>query len=117
SQLSSPPLAMAVSVLGVLVLTGLFFFDLLYLVLPDAFVFTGIAAYAAYDIVFRGPGLDWFVPALLMAAFFGILFLISRGEWLGFGDVKLVFLIGLMLPYPFSLGAVVMAIWAGALVA
>ncbi|MDP3696575.1 MAG: prepilin peptidase [Candidatus Taylorbacteria bacterium] len=94
----------------------LIFFDALYLILPDKIVFTAIGVALVYDIIFRKPDL----PNLLLSGFlfslaFAIIYLVSRGEWMGFGDVKLVFAIGLVLGYPLGLFSVMTAIWIAAL--
>ena len=40
------------------------------------------------------------LSALIAAAFFATIFFVSKGKWLGFGDVKLAFLMGLFLGWP-----------------
>ena len=39
----------------------------------------------------------------------------SHGEWIGFGDVKLAFLVGFVLGYPLALFSIVSAVWIGAI--
>lgn len=53
---------------------------------------------------------------LLLALIFGILYLLSRGTWLGFGDVKLVLLIGIVFGYPVALAVTLSAIWSAVIV-
>lgn len=76
--------------------------------------------------VFGNPGL-FFVPApwaatlsALLAAifffgFFLFLNLVSRGRWMGMGDVKFAFLIGLILGWPDTLLAAILAFIVGSL--
>ncbi len=49
------------------------------------------------------------------AAFFWAIVAISRGRWLGLGDVKLVAFMGLVLGWPRILPALVAAFWVGAI--
>lgn len=103
-----------------LVIVGLFllliFFDALYLILPDKIVFPAIILALVYDLVFMRPELPNFIlSGFLFGLVFGIIYLVSHGEWMGFGDVKLVMAIGLILGYPFGFFAIISAIWAAAL--
>src|SRR5260221_13921519 len=74
-----------------------------------------IIVYGAFDI-FRPNPVPYFILALLMVLSFAILYGVCRGTQLGFGDVKLSLLIGLMLGYPLGFISVVGGIWLGALV-
>lgn len=49
------------------------------------------------------------------AAFFWAIVTISRGRWLGLGDVKLVAFMGFVLGWPRILPALVLAFWVGAI--
>lgn len=106
-----------VAIFGLLILTSLFFFDLFYLILPNVLIFSAIGGYILYDTLALGHPLPYFLTALLLACFFVILYAISRGKKLGFGDVKLVFLLGLMFGYPLGFVTVVLGIWLAALTA
>lgn len=61
-----------------------------------------------------------FVPALygalLLAGFFGLLYLVSKGRWIGAGDVKLGFFLGLLVPFPQTLVVFFLAYFLGAIV-
>jgi prepilin signal peptidase PulO-like enzyme (type II secretory pathway) len=99
------------SVVALLVLTTLFFFDFFYFILPDVFIFPAIAIYGAYDVFILKNPMLFFVAAFLGAGFFGILYAVSRGKKLGFGDVKLAFLLGLIFGYPLGLLTIILGVW------
>jgi prepilin signal peptidase PulO-like enzyme (type II secretory pathway) len=106
-----------ISVGAILALVSLFFFDLFYLILPDIIIWPAVVIYAVYDFISPQHGLEFFATALLSAGFFAILYGVSSGKKLGFGDVKLALLIGLILGYPFGFMAIVGGVWLGGLVA
>jgi len=54
--------------------------------------------------------------SLAGAAFFLALWLISRGQWLGFGDVKLAVPLGLWVGYSQVFSFIVLSFWVGALI-
>jgi len=105
-----------ITVIGLLVLISLFFFDLFYFILPDIIVLPAIIIYALYDITQTGHVLSYLLTALLVSGFFAILYIASRSKGLGFGDVKLVFLMGLILGYPLGLVATILGIWLATIV-
>lgn len=98
-------------------LVALFFFDFKHHMLPDAITFP-LGLLVLIRMFSLRP--DLLVNALatgaLLCAVFGLLYAVSRGRWLGFGDVKLAFVIGLLFGYPGAVGVTLLAMWAGALV-
>ena len=56
-----------------------------------------------------------FGSAFLVAFFFFALWFLSKGAWMGFGDVKLVFATSLILGFPVSVAAVLFSFWIGAI--
>ena len=94
----------------------LIFFDALYLILPDKIIFPAIVIAFLFDVIFRKPELfNLILSGFLFGLAFGIIYVVSRGLWMGFGDVKLVFAIGLILGYPLGLFAIISATWVAAL--
>ncbi len=57
-----------------------------------------------------------FLAATIGTAFFGFLWLISKGEWLGLGDVKLAFPLSLMVGFKSVFSFIVVSFWSGALI-
>lgn len=82
----------------------IFVYDLKNYIIPDKVVLPAVGLALAYNLfsvligdfswqVFWGRIFAGFWPAL----FFFLLFFVSQGKWMGFGDVKLAFLMGLLL--------------------
>ncbi len=102
--------------LGIIfILLALSFFDYLYYILPDRII--GIGFLVA---ILRGlsPGSGGFSEGILtglaLAGFFCIIFIVSQGKWMGFGDVKLAGFIGFVLGFPLAVWSILVAIWIGA---
>src|SRR3989344_2569195 len=51
---------------------------------------------------------------LILTAIFAVIFLISKGTWFGFGDVKYILVLGFFLGLSQGLSAVILAFWIGA---
>ncbi len=96
-------------------LVALFFFDLRYQLLPDAITvpLVGVAAFRVF--VQHISVVNATLTALVLAGVLGALYLVSRGRWLGLGDVKLAVIIGLLFGAPTAVTVTILAIWAGAL--
>ncbi len=93
-------------------------YDLKYYIIPDKILFSAIAIVFLYQLIFSFRFLD-FNPlwaGLGACAFFLFIFLISDGRWMGFGDVKLAFFMGLFLGYPNILVALFLAFFLGAII-
>lgn len=65
-----------------------------------------------YSVLFYDFG-----GAVLPALFLGGLWLVSRGTWMGLGDVKLIFATSLIAGFPASFIALLFSFWLGALAA
>ena len=71
--------------------------DLQHLVIPDELLVVLIAVSVAMGIAWHQANL---ISALGAGGFFLTLWLVSRGKWIGFGDVKLGALLGLLFGFP-----------------
>lgn len=91
--------------------------DLERFILPDSLI-VGLSVFVLIFKALTAPSelISMCVTGFLLALGFGILFLVSRGSWLGLGDVKLAFLVGLTLNYPLAILATFGAIWGAAIV-
>jgi len=108
-------------------LVVIFVADLRWYFIPDGAVASGFAA----ALVLRGlqfaQGAYFFgqldyqiltnplLSSFFCAAFFLVIFLLSRGKWMGFGDVKYALLMGMVLGFPDSLVALFLANFFGAI--
>ena len=100
----------------------LFAYDLKHYLLPDKIVFSLIGIVVGYRLfeLFQGGEL-WqlsisIISGIGAGAFFFIIFAASKGRAMGFGDVKLAFLMGLFLSWPNIVVALFIAFFVGAIV-
>ena len=56
------------------------------------------------------------IAGFVMFTAFFCLWYFSRGRWMGFGDAKLAFVMGVLLGFVGSLNAIILAFWLGAVV-
>ncbi len=102
----------------------IFVYDLKHYIIPDSVIYPAIIVsgiwyfvsgiflnlYTKYEI------LNTIYSAFGAAAFFLLIVLISRGKWMGVGDIKLAFLMGLILSWPNILVALFLAFFIGAVI-
>ena len=95
----------------------IFVYDLKYYIIPDKIIYPAIVIAFRYTLrdpaSLMKPGLT---AAFLASAFFLIIVILSRGKWMGIGDIKLAFLIGLILGWPKILPALFLAFLIGAII-
>lgn len=95
-------------------------YDLRHLIIPDEIVLQLSALaliYAGYELyISQSPSAFAFDigAALLGSLFFYLLWHASGGKWIGFGDVKLAFPLGLFLGSSGVFSMIVLAFWVGA---
>jgi prepilin signal peptidase PulO-like enzyme (type II secretory pathway) len=96
----------------------IFVYDLKHYLIPDKILFPAIGIVFLYNLILNSKFLIFnsLFSALGAMAFFLLIFLVSRGRWMGFGDVKLVFFMGLFLGYPNILVALFLAFFFGAII-
>jgi len=95
----------------------IFFTDLKYGIIPDKVVYTAIVV----TFLFLITNYQLLITNHLLSAvgsfiFFLLIFLVTRGRGMGFGDVKLAFLIGLLLGFPKTVVALYAAFLTGAVI-
>lgn len=65
---------------------------------------------------YQGINYWYLLSPLFTSGLFLFLYLISRGRWIGFGDILLFIVFGLMLPLPMAISGMFYSIWIGAIV-
>lgn len=103
------------------VLVLIFVYDLRTKLIPDTFVYTfialsGVSMFFDGIVGFTIPDLYQVLAGPLLFVLFYALWAVSRGRWIGFGDVKFVWGIGWLLGIGYGLSAIVLAFWSGALI-
>jgi leader peptidase (prepilin peptidase)/N-methyltransferase len=96
---------------------ALIFFDYLYFLIPDKIILPLTVIAILFNYFFRRPEfMTLLSSALIMGSVFAIIHLVSSGDWMGLGDAKLLFLIGLVLSYPLGFLSMLLSVWIAALV-
>lgn len=108
-----------ISIFATIVLIS--FYDLRHMIIPDSFLIIFIILSFLYNLnfilhnsllFFMG---EYILSAILLALPFLIIFLLSRGEWIGFGDIKYIAVLGFFLGLIKGSSAVIVAFWVGAI--
>jgi len=101
----------------------IFVYDLKHYLIPDIVLFPAIIITLIHDFLysyFTVHDYSYFINSLLAvviaSGFFLAIFLISKGKWMGFGDVKLAVLMGLLLGTWNVLVALFLAFFLGAII-
>ena len=96
-------------------------YDLYHFIIPDRLtIYLTIAAIFLYSYRWwQGAFMlenvcTYILSALGGVAFFLFLWIVSKGQWLGFGDVKLAFPLGLLVGPAYVFSFVVLSFWIGA---
>lgn len=96
----------------------IFVYDLKHYIIPDKVLFPAIAATFLYQLITNYKFLIFnsLWAGLSVFLFFWIIFLISYGKWIGFGDCKIAILLGLLLGFPNILVGLFLAFFFGAII-
>lgn len=94
----------------------IFVYDLKHYLILDRVVYPAAGLALIYQ-GYQGDLGNALLGAALLAGFFATLYYVSRGRWIGFGDVKLGLFLGLAVPFPETLALFLLAYFSGALVA
>ncbi len=98
-------------------------YDMNHYIIPDSLtialgglvVVWNVVRYVVLEVPLMTLGIDA-LAALAGAGFFFLLWYISKGQWIGFGDVKLAIPLGLMVGATQVFSMVVLSFWIGAAV-
>lgn len=102
------------------VLLAVFVYDLKHSLIPDILVYVGVGfvvlwrVFEIWSLGNFGIFFNAILAGLAASAFFLAIYLVSKGKWMGFGDVKFAFLLGLFLGWPSILVALFSAFCLGA---
>lgn len=93
-------------------------YDLKHYLIPDTVLFPAILVTLFYQVLFNPRFLVFNSLWVAIAGFlfFWSIFYISKEEWMGFGDCKLVVLLGLLLGFPKALLALFLSFFFGAII-
>ena len=91
-------------------------YDLKHFLILDRVVFPAALIAFIYQVL-QGNWQNASLGAVLLFGFFGLLYLISRGRWIGLGDVKLGLFLGFLVPFPQTLALFFLAYFSGAVFA
>lgn len=101
----------------------IFVYDLKHYIIPDKIIYPAIGVVFLYNILYSYFILhdshfvvNTLLAAILASVFFLAIVLVSRGKWMGIGDIKLAFLMGLFLGLPNILVALFLAFLIGAII-
>lgn len=100
----------------ILLLVLIIFIDICYLIIPDKILV--LLAVTAVGLKLLADNTDFYhllISAFGLTSFFAILYIVSRGRWIGLGDIKLIFIIGFLFGYPMGYLALVTAVWLAAI--
>ncbi len=92
----------------------IFVYDFRHYLIPDKIIYPAIIIAFLY-LFSEKDFISHFLSAILASGFFLLLVLISKGKWIGLGDVKLAFLMGLVLGWPGILIALFISFFSGAI--
>jgi len=97
----------------------IFVYDLRHYIIPDKIIYPAIGIaflYQLFESWNLKSNLNPLLAAFGAAAFFLFIVLISKGRWMGVGDIKLAFFMGLFLGFPNILVALFFAFFIGAII-
>jgi len=112
SLLASVSYLLLTSVFSVILLISIY--DLKHFIIPDSFLISFFILSFANILIFHQSVSLSLLAGIILAVPFLLIFLISKGAWFGFGDVKYISVLGFFLGFSQGLSAVILSFWIGA---
>lgn len=100
----------------VLILSFIFVYDLKYYLIVDLVVYLGIFVSFIFNLIIHKSFYEMLFGLILGFCFFGFQYFISRGRWLGEGDIILGCLMGVLLGLKISIVALFLTYFSGAII-
>ncbi len=101
----------------------IFVYDLKYYVIPSCVVYLAIALIFIYNLIYSlfivndiGFLVQSLIAGILPAFFFLLIYIVSRKQWIGEGDIEIAFLMGFLLGQPKIYVALFLAFLIGAII-
>jgi len=94
----------------------IFVYDLRASVILDRFTFPAIILALIMNVLLGANAGDLLLGAILLGAFFGFQYILSSGQWIGGGDIRMGVLMGAMLGVSLGLVALFLAYVLGAVI-
>jgi prepilin signal peptidase PulO-like enzyme (type II secretory pathway) len=91
-------------------------YDARYYLILDQTIFAASLVAVVCNVLLGVPWQGMVIGALVGGGFFLAQFVVSRGQWIGGGDIKLGVLMGLLLSWPTILGALFLAYISGSII-
>ena len=105
-----------VSIFGVIVLIS--FYDLRHMIIPDSFLIAFFFLSFLYTLILDAEYLLLIgntISGIVLALPFLLIFILSKGRWMGFGDIKYIAVLGFFLGLVNGSSAIIIAFWVGAI--
>jgi prepilin signal peptidase PulO-like enzyme (type II secretory pathway) len=106
-----------------IIFMALFIYDIKWMILPNKLIYPlgFIAVVAAILSLFSDSSFFtaiWqpLLGIVVVGGFFAVLYFVSKGRWMGFGDVRLGIVIGILLGWQLGLVALISSFYIGAIV-
>lgn len=100
----------------IFVMIVVFIYDLRYYLILDVVTFPAMAVIFVFNLLLGIDFKNMLISAIIGGSFFLLQFLVSRGKWIGGGDIRLGFLLGLFFAWPNILAVIFLAYIIGSLV-
>ncbi len=94
----------------------IFVYDLKHYLILDIVIIPAVIIAFIGGMLLGYPIMQMLLAGIAAAGFFAIQFFVSRGRWIGGGDIRLGFLMGLMLSWPLVVAALMFAYVLGSII-